>query len=48
MPADDTLPQRFSAMRIIDVCEYLRTLEVLEQFGWSPSRCIPHGGIKCR
>lgn len=24
--------------------EYLRTLEVLEQFGWSPSHCIPHGG----
>ncbi|MDW5498781.1 mandelate racemase/muconate lactonizing enzyme family protein [Pseudomonas lundensis] len=24
--------------------EYLRTLEVLEQFGWAPSRCIPHGG----
>jgi len=24
--------------------EYLRTLEVLAQFGWSPSRCIPHGG----
>ena len=24
--------------------EYLRTLDVLEQFGWSPSRCIPHGG----
>ncbi|MGL5387659.1 MAG: mandelate racemase/muconate lactonizing enzyme family protein [Serratia sp. (in: enterobacteria)] len=24
--------------------EYLRTLEVLEQFGWSASRCIPHGG----
>lgn len=24
--------------------EYLRTLEVLDQFGWSPSRCIPHGG----
>lgn len=24
--------------------EYLRTLEVLEQFGWSPSGCIPHGG----
>jgi L-alanine-DL-glutamate epimerase-like enolase superfamily enzyme len=24
--------------------EYLRTLEVLKQFGWSPSRCIPHGG----
>ncbi len=24
--------------------EYLRTLEVLRQFGWSPSRCMPHGG----
>ena len=24
--------------------EYLRTLEVLKEFGWSPSRCIPHGG----
>ena len=24
--------------------EYLRTLKVLDQFGWSPSRCIPHGG----
>jgi len=24
--------------------EYLRILDVLEQFGWSPSRCIPHGG----
>ena len=24
--------------------EYLRTLEVLRQFGWSPARCIPHGG----
>jgi L-alanine-DL-glutamate epimerase-like enolase superfamily enzyme len=24
--------------------EYLRTLEVLDQHGWSPSRCIPHGG----
>ena len=24
--------------------EYQRTLEVLAQFGWSPSRCIPHGG----
>lgn len=29
------------------LCEYLRTLKVLEQFGWSPARCIPHGGIKC-
>jgi len=24
--------------------EYLRTLEVLRRCGWSPSRCIPHGG----
>lgn len=24
--------------------EYQRTLKVLAQFGWSPSRCIPHGG----
>ncbi len=24
--------------------EYLRTLDVLHRFGWSASRCIPHGG----
>ncbi|MFN0264954.1 mandelate racemase/muconate lactonizing enzyme family protein [Tepidamorphus sp. 3E244] len=24
--------------------EYLRTLDVLEEMGWSPRRCIPHGG----
>jgi L-alanine-DL-glutamate epimerase-like enolase superfamily enzyme len=24
--------------------EYLRTLEVMKVAGWSPSRCIPHGG----
>lgn len=24
--------------------EYLRTLEMLHTHGWSPSRCIPHGG----
>lgn len=24
--------------------EYLRTLDVLHEHGWSPSRCIPHGG----
>src|SRR3954466_8298383 len=24
--------------------EYLRTLDALKQFGWSPSRCVPHGG----
>jgi L-alanine-DL-glutamate epimerase-like enolase superfamily enzyme len=24
--------------------EYLRTLDMLRDHGWSPSRCIPHGG----
>lgn len=24
--------------------EYLRTLEMLKDHGWSPARCIPHGG----
>ena len=24
--------------------EYMRTMEVLRQNGWSPRRCIPHGG----
>lgn len=24
--------------------EYLRTLEMIEAHGWSPARCIPHGG----
>lgn len=24
--------------------EYLRTLEMLKTYGWSPRRCIPHGG----
>jgi D(-)-tartrate dehydratase len=26
------------------LCEYLRTLDVLKVAGWSPARCIPHGG----
>ena len=26
------------------LCEYQRTLDVLKIHGWSPSRCIPHGG----
>jgi L-alanine-DL-glutamate epimerase-like enolase superfamily enzyme len=26
------------------LCEYLRTLAMLEAHGWSPRRCIPHGG----
>jgi L-alanine-DL-glutamate epimerase-like enolase superfamily enzyme len=24
--------------------EYLRTLDMLKEYGWSPKRCIPHGG----
>ncbi|MBV8848903.1 MAG: mandelate racemase/muconate lactonizing enzyme family protein [Methylobacteriaceae bacterium] len=24
--------------------EYLRTLDMLKNYGWSPKRCIPHGG----
>jgi L-alanine-DL-glutamate epimerase-like enolase superfamily enzyme len=26
------------------LCEYLRTLRTIHEAGWSPSRCIPHGG----
>src|SRR5436190_3419708 len=26
------------------LCEYLRTLAMIEAHGWSPRRCIPHGG----
>jgi L-alanine-DL-glutamate epimerase-like enolase superfamily enzyme len=26
------------------LCEYRRTLEVVRAAGWSPRRCIPHGG----
>ena len=26
------------------LCEYQRTLRVLAEEGWSPTRCIPHGG----
>jgi D(-)-tartrate dehydratase len=26
------------------LCEYQRTLSVLAAHGWSPARCIPHGG----
>jgi len=26
------------------LCEYLRTLEAMRTAGWSPRRCIPHGG----
>jgi L-alanine-DL-glutamate epimerase-like enolase superfamily enzyme len=26
------------------LCEYVRTLEAIRVAGWSPARCIPHGG----
>jgi L-alanine-DL-glutamate epimerase-like enolase superfamily enzyme len=26
------------------LCEYQRTLAVLQTHGWSPGRCVPHGG----
>jgi L-alanine-DL-glutamate epimerase-like enolase superfamily enzyme len=26
------------------LCEYIRTLDMLEQHGWSSRRCVPHGG----
>jgi L-alanine-DL-glutamate epimerase-like enolase superfamily enzyme len=26
------------------LCEYLRTLDAIRAAGWSPGRCIPHGG----
>jgi len=26
------------------LCEYQRTLQVIQDAGWSPTRCIPHGG----
>jgi D(-)-tartrate dehydratase len=26
------------------LCEYQRTLELIKTHGWSPRRCIPHGG----
>jgi L-alanine-DL-glutamate epimerase-like enolase superfamily enzyme len=26
------------------LCEYQRTLAMLSDYGWSPSRCVPHGG----
>ena len=28
--------------------EYLRTLGMLKDHGWSAGRCIPHGAIRCR
>ena len=35
---------QFDCALAYGLVEYLRTLEMLRQHGWSPSRCIPHGG----
>lgn len=35
---------RFDCALSYGLVEYLRTLEALCKEGWSPRRCIPHGG----
>jgi L-alanine-DL-glutamate epimerase-like enolase superfamily enzyme len=35
---------QFDCALAYGLVEYLRTLDVLGEFGWSPARCIPHGG----
>ncbi|MDB5854370.1 MAG: mandelate racemase, partial [Herminiimonas sp.] len=35
---------QFDCALAYGLVEYLRTLDMLRQHGWSPSRCIPHGG----
>jgi len=41
-PARDWL--QFDCALSYGLVEYLRTLEMLRAHGWSPRRCIPHGG----
>jgi len=41
-PARDWL--QFDCALSYGLVEYLRTLEMLRSHGWSPRRCIPHGG----
>jgi len=36
--------QQFDCALSYGLVEYLRTIEMLKEHGWSPSRCIPHGG----
>jgi hypothetical protein len=43
----DAARARLAAIRLraeLRLVEYLRTLDMLKNYGWSPSRCIPHGG----
>jgi L-alanine-DL-glutamate epimerase-like enolase superfamily enzyme len=35
---------QFDCVLSYGLVEYLRTLEMLKNYGWSPARCIPHGG----
>ena len=35
---------QFDCALIYGLVEYLRTLDMLKEHGWSPKRCIPHGG----
>ena len=35
---------QFDCALTYGLCEYLRTLDMLKGHGWSPRRCIPHGG----
>ncbi len=35
---------QFDSALSYGLCEYLRVLDVMKAAGWSPSRCIPHGG----
>ena len=35
---------QFDPVLAYGLVEYLRILEVVEAHGWSPARCIPHGG----
>jgi L-alanine-DL-glutamate epimerase-like enolase superfamily enzyme len=35
---------QFDCARSYGLVEYLRTLDMLKEHGWSPSRCVPHGG----
>ena len=41
-PDRDTL--QFDPALSYGLVEYLRTLDMLREHGWSPRRCVPHGG----
>jgi L-alanine-DL-glutamate epimerase-like enolase superfamily enzyme len=41
-PRQDIL--QFDCVLAYGLVEYLRTLEMLDQYGWSRRACIPHGG----